>query len=155
MWKRRLFWLISLRNKLKIWDLDHADFTPSLGNTPKCSFSEKLPRFQNPSFEVEKPRVSFSHSPAPRRKKLGELFRDSIREERTVIFEEPSESQSEKSKKSSGDNSVELKVIEDHANEKRNLKALNYHHRCLPRFSSFKGSLLDKRKKKKKKIHMK
>ncbi|KAG7548726.1 hypothetical protein ISN44_As12g038880 [Arabidopsis suecica] len=133
----------------------HGDFTPSLGNTPKCSFSEKLPRFHNPLFEGEKPRVSFSHSPAPRRKKLGELFRDSIREEREVILEESSENQSEKSKKSSDDNAVELKVIEDSVEEKKNLKSLNYHHRCLPRFSSFKGSLMEKRRKKKKKIHVK
>ncbi|CAA7055182.1 unnamed protein product [Microthlaspi erraticum] len=129
----------------------NGDFTPSLGNTPKCSFSERLPRIHNPLFEEEKPRVSFSLPPAPRRKKLGELFRDSIREEREMILEEPSESQSEESKKSSGDNSGELKVIQDSEKEKKNLK-LNYHHRCLPRFSTFKGSLLEKRKKKKKKI---
>ncbi|VYS68873.1 unnamed protein product [Arabidopsis thaliana] len=133
-----------------------GDFTPSVGNTPRCSISEKLPRIHSPLFEGEKPRVSFSHSPAPRRKKLGELFRDSIREERAVILEESSEYQSEKSKKSSGDNSGELKVIEESVKEKKNLKSpLNYHHRCLPRFSSFKGSLMDKRKKKKKKIHVK
>lgn len=141
--------------KLKIWDLVHVDFTPPLGNTPKCSFSEKLPRFHNPLFEGEKPRVSFSHSPAPRRKKLGELFRDSIREEREENLEESSENQSEKSKKSSGDNFGELKVIEDSVEEKKNLKSLNYHHRCLPRFSSFKGSLMEKRRNKKKKIHVK
>jgi hypothetical protein len=133
-----------------------GDFTPSVGNTPRCSISEKLPRIHSPLFEGEKPRVSFSHSPAPRRKKLGELFRDSIREERAVILEESSEYQSEKSKKSSCDNSGELKVIEESVKEKKNLKSpLNYHHRCLPRFSSFKGSLMDKRKKKKKKIHVK
>ncbi|EOA17797.1 hypothetical protein CARUB_v10006191mg [Capsella rubella] len=134
----------------------HGDFTPSLGNTPKCSFSEKLPRFHNPLFEAEKPRVSFSHSPAPRRKKLAELFRDSIREEREYILEEySSENQSEKSKKSSSDHSNELKVIENSVKEKKILKSLNYHHRCLPRFPSFKGSLMEKRKKKKKKIHVK
>lgn len=70
-------------------------------------------------------------------------------------MEESSESQSEKSKKSSGDDSGELKVIEDSVKEKKNLKSLNYHHRCLPRFSSFKGSLMEKRKKKKMKIHVK
>lgn len=69
-----------------------------------------------------------------------------------MILEEPSETQSEESKKSSGDNSAELKVIEDSEKEKKNLKSLNYHHRCLPRFSTFKGSLMEKRKKKKKKI---
>lgn len=138
--------------ELKIWDADSTDFTPSLGNTPQCSFSERLPRIHKPLFEEEKPRVSFSLPPAPRRKKLGELFRDSIREEREMILEEPSETQSEESKKSSGDNSAELKVIEDSEKEKKNLKSLNYHHRCLPRFSTFKGSLMEKRKKKKKKI---
>ncbi|XP_010450605.1 PREDICTED: uncharacterized protein At3g27210-like [Camelina sativa] len=132
----------------------NGDFTPSLGNTPKCSFSEKLPRFHNPLFEEEKPRVSFSHSLAPRRKKLGELFRDSIREGREEILEESSENQSEKSKKSLSDHSDELKIIESSVKEKKNLKSLNYHHRCLPRFSSFKGSLMEKRKKKKK-IHLK
>ncbi|XP_006405420.2 uncharacterized protein At3g27210 [Eutrema salsugineum] len=129
----------------------NGEFTPSRGNTPKCSFSDKHPRFHNPLFEEEKPRVSFLLPPAPRRKKLAELFRDSIREERVDILEEFSENQSEESKKSSGDNSGELKVIEDSEIEKKNLKSLNYHHRCLPRLSSFKGSLMEKRKKKKKK----
>lgn len=134
----------------------YVDFTPSLGNTPKCSFSEKHPRFHNPLFEEEKPRVTFSHSPAPRRKKLAELFRDSIREERAENLEETSENLSEKSKQSSGDNSGELKVTEDSVKGKKSLKSLNYHHRCLPRFSAFKGSLMEKRKrKKKKKIHVK
>jgi len=151
---------ISLVNNFYVinsrFEIVYVDFTPSVGNTPRCSISEKLPRIHSPLFEGEKPRVSFSHSPAPRRKKLGELFRDSIREERAVILEESSEYQSEKSKKSSCDNSGELKVIEESVKEKKNLKSpLNYHHRCLPRFSSFKGSLMDKRKKKKKKIHVK
>ncbi|XP_019086357.1 PREDICTED: uncharacterized protein LOC104719754 [Camelina sativa] len=92
---------------------------------------------------------------APRRKKLGELFRDSIREGREEIFEESSKNQSEKGKKSSSDHSDELKIIENSVKEKKNLKSLNYHHRCLPRFSSFKGSLMEKKKKKKKKIHVK
>lgn len=71
------------------------------------------------------------------------------------ILEESSENHSEKSKQSSGDNSGELKVIEDSLKEKKSLKSLNYHHRCLPRFSPFKGSLMEKRKKKKKKILVK
>uniref|UniRef100_M4E9T3 Uncharacterized protein n=1 Tax=Brassica campestris TaxID=3711 RepID=M4E9T3_BRACM len=56
----------------------NGEFTPSRGNTPKCSFSDKHPRFHNPLFEEEKPRAaSFSYAPAPRRKKLAELFRES------------------------------------------------------------------------------
>ncbi|CAH2080124.1 unnamed protein product [Thlaspi arvense] len=141
----------------------NGEFTPSRGNTPKSSFSDRVPpRFHNPLFEEEKPRVSFSQlPPPPRRKKLGELFRDSIREEREVIMmmEESSENQSEESSKksSSGDNSGELKVTESSEKEIKNLKSLSYHHRCLPRFSSFKGSLMEKRKRKKKKknIHVK
>ncbi|CAH8358052.1 unnamed protein product [Eruca vesicaria subsp. sativa] len=128
----------------------NGEFTPSRGNTPKCSFSEKFPRFHNPLFEEEKPRASlFSQSPAPRRKKLAELFRESVREHREVIFEESLESQSEESKKSSGDHSGELSDIEDSEKD----KSLNNHHRCLPRLSALKESLMEK-KKKKKKIHM-
>ncbi|KAG2307820.1 hypothetical protein Bca52824_027568 [Brassica carinata] len=128
----------------------NGEFTPSRGNTPKCSFSDKHPRFHNPLFEEEKPRaVSFSYAPAPRRKKLAELFRESVREQREVIFEESLESQSEESKKSSGDNSGELNVIKDSEKD----KSLNNHHRCLPRLSALKGSLMEK--KKKKKIHLK
>lgn len=130
----------------KIWVVDRADFTPSRGNTPKCSFSDKHPRFHNPLFEEEKSRaVSFSYTPAPRRKKLAELFRESIREHREAIFEESLESQSEVNKKSSGDNSGELNVIEDFEKD----KSMNNHHRCLPRLSALKGSLMEKRKKKK------
>ncbi|CAN7016888.1 unnamed protein product [Brassica oleracea var. botrytis] len=128
-----------------------GEFTPSRGNTPKCSFSDKHPRFHNPLFEEEKPRAaSFSYAPAPRRKKLAELFRESVREQREVIFEESLESQSEESKKSSGDNSGELDVIEDSEKD----KSMNNHHRCLPRLSALKGNLMEKRKKKKKKIQM-
>ncbi|KAJ0260676.1 Uncharacterized protein HA466_0068490 [Hirschfeldia incana] len=127
----------------------NGEFTPSRANTPKCSFSDKHPRFHNPLFEEEKPRAaSFSYAPAPRRKKLGELFRESVREQREVILEESLESQSEESKKSSGDNSAELNVIEDSEKD----KSMNNHHRCLPRLSALKGSLMEKRKKKK--IHM-
>ncbi|KAF8050219.1 hypothetical protein N665_2022s0005 [Sinapis alba] len=128
----------------------NGEFTPSRGNTPNCSFSDRQPRFHNPLFEEEKPRAaSFSYAPAPRRKKLAELFRESVREQPEVIFEESLESQSEESKKSSGDNSGELNVIEDSEKD----RSLSNHHRCLPRLSALKESLMEK--KKKKKIHLK
>ncbi|KAG5401028.1 hypothetical protein IGI04_015635, partial [Brassica rapa subsp. trilocularis] len=38
--------------------ISNAKFTPSRGNTPKCSFSDKHPRFHNPLFEEEKPRAA-------------------------------------------------------------------------------------------------
>ncbi|CAN8233220.1 unnamed protein product [Cochlearia groenlandica] len=108
-----------------------GEFTPSpsYGNTPKCSLTEKVPRFQNPLFEEEKRRVTFAVSPKPRRKKLGELFRDSIREEEErghdhdhddVILEE------------SLDNTIQS---HEESTKKKNVKSSDYHHRCLPRFS--------------------
>ncbi|KAL1210126.1 hypothetical protein V5N11_010699 [Cardamine amara subsp. amara] len=123
----------------------NGDFTPSLGNTPKSSFSDRLPRIQNLIFQDKKPpRGSSSPAPLPRRKKLGELFRDSIREER----EESSEGGSLSATSTpylSGANSGEFKNV---AIEKEEKKKSNWqHHRCLPGFSSCGGSFMERRKK--------
>lgn len=131
----------------------NGDFTPSRGNTPKNSFSERLPRMRNNLLFDEKPQ-SPSLAPVRRRKKLAELFRDSIREEREEYSEGSQESQSETSKISarstpyvSGANSnvcsSELNTIEDPVTEKKSLRSA---HRCLPGFASC-GSFSEKRKK--------
>jgi hypothetical protein len=78
--------------------------------------------------------------PKPRRKKLGELFRDSIREER----EESGSSSTVSTPYLSGANSGEFNnpVVEE------NKKKSNWHHhRCLPGFSSCGGSFMERRKK--------
>ncbi|KAG7563722.1 hypothetical protein ISN44_As10g004990 [Arabidopsis suecica] len=123
----------------------NGDFTPSLGNTPKSSFSDRPPRFHNLIFHERKSsRGSSSPAPLPRRKKLGELFRDSIREER----EESSEGGSSSAISTpylSGTNSGEFN---DTAIEKEEKKKSNWqHHRCLPGFSSCGGSFMERRKK--------
>lgn len=122
-----------------------SDFTPSLGNTPKNSFSDRPPRFHNLIFHERKSsRGSSSPAPLPRRKKLGELFRDSIREER----EESSEGGSSSAISTpylSGANSGEFN---DNAIEKEEKRKSNWqHHRCLPGFSSCGGSFMERRKK--------
>ncbi|XP_010554102.1 PREDICTED: uncharacterized protein At3g27210-like [Tarenaya hassleriana] len=131
----------------------NGDFTPSRGNTPKSSFSERLPRMHNLLYEERPPNVS----PAPllRRKKLAELFRDSIREEYEDSAEDSPENQSEASKRSdctapyvsranSDVCSNELKAIENSVSEKE--KSLSSGYRCLPGFGSC-GSSSGKRKK--------
>ncbi|AEE77279.1 hypothetical protein AtNW77_Chr3g0187561 [Arabidopsis thaliana] len=120
----------------------NGDFTPSLGNTPKSSFSDRPPRFHNLIFHEKKPsRGSSSPAPLPRRKKLGELFRDSIREER----EESGSSSAISTPYLSGANSREFN---DTAIEKEEKKKSNWHHhRCLPGFSSCGGSFMERRKK--------
>lgn len=122
-----------------------SDFTPSLGNTPKSSFSDRPPRFHNLVFHERKSsRGSSSPAPLPRRKKLGELFRDSIREEREESFEGGSSS-AISTPYLSGANSGEFN---DNAIEKEEKKKSNWqHHRCLPGFSSCGGSFMERRKK--------
>ncbi|XP_010556275.1 PREDICTED: uncharacterized protein At3g27210-like isoform X2 [Tarenaya hassleriana] len=123
----------------------NGDFTPSRGNTPKNSFSERLPRVHNLLFE-EKPR-----SPLLRRKKLGELFRDSIREEREDSSEGSPENQRERSERSSsaGDtpraSGANSSAIDDDSANKRE-KGLKSANGCLPGFVSC-GSFSEKRKK--------
>ncbi|ESQ32758.1 hypothetical protein EUTSA_v10004813mg [Eutrema salsugineum] len=125
----------------------NGDFTPSRGNTPKSSFSDRTPRIHNLIFQEKKPpRGSSSPAPQPRRKKLGELFRDSIREER----EESSGSSSALSSPYlSGANSGEFNnaTIEDSSVKEEKKKSNWQHHRCLPGFSSCGGSFMERRKK--------
>ncbi|CAH2045237.1 unnamed protein product [Thlaspi arvense] len=125
----------------------NGDFTPSRGNTPKSSFSDRPPRFNNLIFQEKNPSRGSSPAPKPRRKKLGELFRDSIREER----EESSGGSSSLSSPYdlSGANSGEFNnaAIED-AGVKEEKKKSNWHHRrCLPGLSSCGGSFMERRKK--------
>ncbi|XP_010502684.1 PREDICTED: uncharacterized protein At3g27210-like isoform X2 [Camelina sativa] len=118
----------------------NGDFTPSRGNTPKGSFSDRPPRF---SFHEKKPsRGSSSPAPLPRRKKLGELFRDSIREEREESSEGGGSSSAISTPYLSGANSGEF------SNGSVEKKKSNWqHHRCLPGFSSCGGSFMERRKK--------
>ncbi|CAN7044829.1 hypothetical protein BRARA_B03279 [Brassica rapa] len=123
----------------------NGDFTPSRGNTPKCSFSDRPPRIQSLRFQDKKSSRGSSPAPRPRRKKLGELFRDSIRER-------PEESSGASSALSSPylsvANSGEFSkaAIED-AGVKEQKKSNRQHHRCLPSFSSCGGSFMERRKK--------
>ncbi|XP_022555338.1 uncharacterized protein At3g27210 isoform X2 [Brassica napus] len=123
----------------------NGDFTPSRGNTPKCSFSDRPPRIQSLRFQDKKSSRGSSPAPRPRRKKLGELFRDSIRER-------PEESSAASSALSSPylsvANSGEFSkaAIED-AGVKEQKKSNRQHHRCLPSFSSCGGSFMERRKK--------
>ncbi|XP_010514412.1 PREDICTED: uncharacterized protein At3g27210-like isoform X2 [Camelina sativa] len=121
----------------------NGDFTPSRGNTPKGSFSDRPPRF---AFHEKKPsRGSSSSAPLPRRKKLGELFRDSIREEREESSEGGGSSSAISTPYLSGANSGEFS---NGSVEKEEKKKSNWqHHRCLPGFSSCGGSFMERRKK--------
>ncbi|KAJ0230123.1 Uncharacterized protein HA466_0310750 [Hirschfeldia incana] len=125
----------------------NGDFTPSRGNTPKCSFSDRPPRIQSLIFQEKKSSRGSSPAPRPRRKKLGELFRDSIRER-------PEESSGASSALSSpylsGANSGEFKnaAVEDTSVKVEKKKKSKWqHHRCLPGFSSCGGSFMERRKK--------
>ncbi|KAJ4901029.1 Uncharacterized protein Rs2_14980 [Raphanus sativus] len=125
----------------------NGDFTPSRGNTPKSSFSDRLPRINNLIFHEKKPSRGSSPAPKPRRKKLGDLFRESIREERE---ESSGGSSSLSSPYLSGENSREFNkvAIEEDAGVKEEKKKSNWqHHRCLPGFSSCGGSFMERRKK--------
>ncbi|KAJ4888266.1 Uncharacterized protein Rs2_28014 [Raphanus sativus] len=126
----------------------NGDFTPSRGNTPKCSFSDRPPRIQSLIFHERKSSRGSSPAPRPRRKKLGELFRDSIREQ---PVESSGASSSLSSPYLSGVNSGELNntAIEDISvkEEKKKKKSNWQHHRCLPGFSSCGGSFIERRKK--------
>ncbi|KAF8083651.1 hypothetical protein N665_0759s0002 [Sinapis alba] len=120
----------------------NGDFTPSRGNTPKCSFSDRPPRIQSLIFHEKKSSRGSSPAPRPRRKKLGELFRDSIRER-------PEESSGGSSALSSPylsvANSGEFNKASVKAEKKK--KSNGQHHRCLPSFSSCGGSFMERRKK--------
>ncbi|XP_010425459.1 PREDICTED: uncharacterized protein At3g27210 [Camelina sativa] len=121
----------------------NGDFTPSRGNTPKGSFSDRPPRF---TFHEKKPsRGSSSPAPLPRRKKLGELFRDSIREEREESSEGGGSSSAISTPYLSGANSCEFSNTSVEKEEKK--KSNWQHHRCLPGFSSCGGSFMERRKK--------
>ncbi|CAH8388418.1 unnamed protein product [Eruca vesicaria subsp. sativa] len=119
----------------------NGDFTPSRGNTPKCSFSDRHPRVQSLIFQDKKSSRGSSPAPRPRRKKLGELFRDSIRER-------PQESSLD-SPYLSGANSGEFNnaAIKDASVKEEKKKSNRQHHRCLPSFSSCGGSFMERRKK--------
>ncbi|KAF3487531.1 hypothetical protein F2Q69_00055870 [Brassica cretica] len=121
----------------------NGDFTPSRGNTPKSSFSDRLPRINNLIFHEKKPSRGSSPAPKPRRKKLGDLFRESIREERE---ESSGGSSSLSSPYLSGEfNKV---AIEEDSSIKEEKKKSNWqHHRCLPGFSACGGSFMERRKK--------
>ncbi|XP_013599377.1 PREDICTED: uncharacterized protein At3g27210 isoform X2 [Brassica oleracea var. oleracea] len=121
----------------------NGDFTPSRGNTPKSSFSDRLPRINNLIFHEKKPSRGSSPAPKPRRKKLGDLFRESIREERE-------ESSGGSSSLSSPYHSGEFNkvAIEEDSSIKEEKKKSNWqHHRCLPGFSACGGSFMERRKK--------
>ncbi|KAG2301528.1 hypothetical protein Bca52824_030179 [Brassica carinata] len=121
----------------------NGDFTPSRGNTPKCSFSDRPPRIQSLIFQDKKSSRGSSPAPRPRRKKLGELFRDSIRER-------PEESSGASSALSSPYLSGEFKntAVEDISVKEEKKKKSNWqHHRCLPGFSSCGGRSTERRKK--------
>ena len=128
-----------------IFSVLYSDFTPSRGNTPKCSFSDRPPRIQSLRFQDKKSSRGSSPAPRPRRKKLGELFRDSIRER-------PEESSAASSTLSSpylsvaNSGEVSKAAIED-AGVKEQKKSNRQHHRCLPSFSSCGGSFMERRKK--------
>ncbi|EOA24673.1 hypothetical protein CARUB_v10017946mg [Capsella rubella] len=122
----------------------NADFTPSRGNTPKGSFSDRPPRFHNLIFHERKSSLgSSSPAPLPRRKKLGELFRDSIREEREESSEGGGSSSAISTPYLSGANSGEFNNDTKEEKKKSNWQ----HHRCLPGFSSCGGSFMERRKK--------
>ncbi|CAH8360890.1 unnamed protein product [Eruca vesicaria subsp. sativa] len=117
----------------------NGDFTPSRGNTPKSSFSDRLPRINNLIFHEKKPSRGSSPAPRPRRKKLGDLFRESIREERE---ESSGGSSSLSSPYLSGEHSDEFNklAIEDSIVKEEKKKSSNWqHHRCLPGFSACGG----------------
>ncbi|WZZ01741.1 hypothetical protein YC2023_074069 [Brassica napus] len=124
----------------------NGDFTPSRGNTPKSSFSDRLPRINNLIFHENKPSRGSSPAPKPRRKKLGDLFRESIREERE---ESSGGSSSLSSPYLSGENSGEFNkvAIEDSSVKEEKKKSNWQHHRCLPGFSACGGSFMERRKK--------
>ncbi|CAN7026070.1 unnamed protein product [Brassica rapa subsp. trilocularis] len=124
----------------------NGDFTPSRGNTPKSSFSDRLPRINNLIFHEKKPSRGSSPAPKPRRKKLGDLFRESIREERE---ESSGGSSSLSSPYLSGENSGEFNkvAIEDSSIKEEKKKSNWQHHRCLPGFSACGGSFMERRKK--------
>ncbi|CAN8266267.1 unnamed protein product [Cochlearia groenlandica] len=123
----------------------NGDFTPSRGNTPKSSFSDRHPRVHKLIFNDKMPSRGSSPAPKPRRKKLGELFRDSIREER----EESSEgSSSLSSPYLSGANSGDFNNnVESAKEEKKKSNSWQQHRRCLPGLSSCGGSFMERRKK--------
>ncbi|CAA7046538.1 unnamed protein product [Microthlaspi erraticum] len=118
-----------------------GEFTPSRGTTPKTSFSDRSPRVHDLIFQEMKPARGSSSPlpPKPRRKKLGELFRDSIREER----EESGSSSTVSTPYLSGANSGEFNNPAIEEKKKSNWQ----HHRCLPGFSSCGGSFMERRKK--------
>ncbi|CAF2005182.1 uncharacterized protein At3g27210 [Brassica napus] len=121
----------------------NGDFTPSRGNTPKSSFSDRLPRINNLIFHEKKPSRGSSPAPKPRRKKLGDLFRESIREERE---ESSGGSSSLSSPYLSGE--FNKAAIEEDSSIKEEKKKSNWqHHRCLPGFSACGGSFMERRKK--------
>ncbi|KAG2264236.1 hypothetical protein Bca52824_071315 [Brassica carinata] len=107
----------------------NGDFTPSRGNTPKSSFSDRLPRINNLIFHEKKPSRGSSPAPKPRRKKLGDLFRE------TLLI--------------SGENSGEFNnaAIEESGVKEEKKKSNWQHHRCLPGFSACGGSFMERRKK--------
>ncbi|KAG2264233.1 hypothetical protein Bca52824_071312 [Brassica carinata] len=124
----------------------NGDFTPSRGNTPKSSFSDRLPRINNLIFHEKKPSRGSSPAPKPRRKKLGDLFRESIREERE---ESSGGSSALSSPYLSGENSGEFNnaAIEESGVKEEKKKSNWQHHRCLPGFSACGGSFMERRKK--------